>query len=156
MKTHTFLLLLLGSSFFVSCVLFADQFYYYFNYSNNTSEPIGVIADFSPKDDIITEGSYYLKKIAPGTYECMHDRHKDWDNRVRDSMHFYVVKIIPSLSSRNLQTQLSESDIDIISEEDIYARITYTKKEFKARDFCFPPPKGTKIIYYPAYSNLKK
>lgn len=156
MKSSSFLLLLLGSSFLVSCVLFADQFYYFISFTNNTPEPIGIIADFSPKDNTITQGCYYLKRIEPGACEDMTDRHKDWDNRVRDSMHFYVVKIIPSLSSRNLQTQLSESDIDIISEEDIYARITYTKKEFKARDFCFPPPKGTKIIYYPAYSNLKK
>ena len=151
------LLLLLASFLLVSCVLFADQFYYFISFTNNTPEPIGIIADFSPKDNTITQGCYYLKRIEPGTCEDMTDRHKNWTNRVRDSMHFYVVKMIPSLSGRNLQTQLSESDIEKISNEDIYARITYTEKEFKkTRDFCFPPPEGIKIVYYPAYSNLKK
>lgn len=155
MRNTTLLLLLLASFLLVSCVLFADQVFYIFTFTNNTTEPIGIIADFSPTDNAITRGSYYVKGIAPGVKEVVDDD-RSWRKRVKDSMHFYVVRVIPSLSEKKQQTQLSESDIERISNEDIYARITYTKNEFKARDFCFPPPKGTKIIYYPAYSNLKE
>ena len=155
MRNTTLLLLLLASSLLVSCVLFADQIYS-FDFTNNTDESIGLIVDFSPKDNTITKGSYYVKEIIPGKKVSV-DNDDSWDRMVKDSMHFYIVKVIPNLSEKKQQSQLSQTDIERIAEEDIYARITYTKKRFKETwEFCFPPPKGTKIVYYPAYSNAKK